>query len=50
MPMDYRYADYLLRIGKITQKEYDEGQEKARKLIEEFKNKKKGKVKKNVQK
>ena len=40
MPRDYRYGDYLLRVGKITQKEYDEGQAKANKLIEDFKNKK----------
>lgn len=46
MPRDYRYGDYLLRVGKITKEEYDAGQEKAKQLIEEFKNKKKNKKEK----
>ena len=48
MPRDYRYGDYLLRVKKISQEEYDEGQKKAALLIDEFKNKKR--TKKNVQK
>ena len=32
---------------KITKKEYDQGQEKAKQLIAEFKNKKKNKKEKN---
>ena len=32
-------GDYLLRIGKITQKEYDEKQLEAKKLIADFENK-----------
>ena len=47
MPRDYRYGDYLLRVGKITKKEYDAGQEKAKQLIAEFKDKKKNKKEKN---
>ena len=48
MPRDYRYGDYLLRVKKISQEEYDEGQKKAALMIDEFKNKKR--TKKNVQK
>ena len=48
MPRDYRYGDYLLRVKKISQEKYDEGQKKAALLIDEFKNKKR--TKKNVQK
>ena len=47
MPRDYRYGDYLLRVQKITKKQYDEGLKKADNLIKEFKNRK---GKKDVQK
>ena len=33
---DYYYADYLLRVGKITQEEYNEKLQLSKKIIEEF--------------
>ncbi|MBR4003768.1 MAG: sugar transferase [Clostridia bacterium] len=33
---DYYYGDYLLRVGKITQEEYNEKMQKAKRICEEF--------------
>ena len=33
---DYYYGDYLLRVGKITQEEYNEKMQKAKQICDEF--------------
>ena len=33
---DYYYGDYLLRVGKITQEEYNQKMQLSKKIIEEF--------------
>ena len=33
---DYYYGDYLLRVGKITQEEYNQKMQKAKQICEEF--------------
>lgn len=33
---DYYYGDYLLRVGKITQEEYNEKMRKAKQIVKEF--------------
>ena len=33
---DYYYGDYLLRVGKITQEEYNQKMQKAKRIVENF--------------
>ena len=33
---DYYYGDYLLRVGKITQEEYNEKMQIAKNIVEKF--------------